>query len=87
MVEPASEPTPYLVARIREALAHDVRVAALDIGVRVVGHDVFLTGSVTTDARRRSCLAVVQQVVPDHTVHCQLAVLDQDAPGAPEALA
>jgi hypothetical protein len=76
MAEAASEPTPYLVARIREALVHDERVAALDIGVRVVDHDVFLTGSVTTDARRRSCLAV----------DCQLAVIVQDAPGAPEEL-
>jgi hypothetical protein len=83
----AGQPTQYLVAKIRDRLAHDDRVAALDIGVRVIGNEVFLTGSVATDARRRSCESVVQELLPDHTVRSQLVLLDQGAPSEPEELA
>ena len=80
------EPTPYLVARIRDALAHDERTAALDIAVRIVGRDVFLMGTVTTDARRASSEQVVRELLPRHTVRSQLVVIDQHAPSMTEEL-
>ena len=47
-------PTQYVVARVRDALAHDVRVAALDLQVRIVGSELFLTGMVRPEQSRRS---------------------------------
>jgi osmotically-inducible protein OsmY len=78
--------TPYLVAHLRDALAHDTRVAALDIQVRIVGADVFLTGQVATTARRDAAHAVINDVAPELTVHNQLAVLPVDAPTTREEI-
>jgi osmotically-inducible protein OsmY len=80
------EPTQYLVARLRDALAHDERVAALDIHVRVVGSNLFLTGAVATSPRRDAAAAVVHDVAPDLTVHNQLDVLPVDAPHGREEI-
>jgi osmotically-inducible protein OsmY len=80
----APQPTPYLVARVRDAFAHDERVAALDINVRIVGGSAFLTGTVTTSERRDACERVAREVLPGHTIHNQLVLLDQHAPSAPE---
>jgi osmotically-inducible protein OsmY len=82
----AEEPTSYLVARLRDALAHDERTAALDITIRIVGNDVFLMGAVTTDTRRTSCEQVIRELLPEHTVHSQLVVIDQHAPSMTEEL-
>jgi osmotically-inducible protein OsmY len=78
--------TPYLVARLRDALAHDPRVAALDINVRIVGIDVFLTGQVASSARRDAVHAVVHDFAPELTVHNQLDVLPVDAPTTREEI-
>jgi osmotically-inducible protein OsmY len=80
------EPTPYLVARLRDALAHDERVAALDIQVRIVGGNLFLTGAVTTPPRRDAAEAVVHDVAPDLTVHNQLDVLPVGPPSGREEI-
>jgi osmotically-inducible protein OsmY len=84
MTRDSAEPTQYVVARIRDALAHDERVAALDISVRMVGDAVFLTGGVATPERRRLAERVVQEVLPEHTIHNQLVVLEQQAPSVTE---
>ena len=80
------EPAQYLVAHIRDELAHDERVAALDIDVRIISNEVFVTGAVTTEARRTDCEQVLHELLPEHTVHCALVVLDQDAPTSAEEL-
>jgi osmotically-inducible protein OsmY len=80
------EPVQYLVARIRDALAHDERVAALDIGVRVVGTNLFLTGVVATPERADAAAAVVAPLIPDYTVHNQLVVTSANAPTTTENL-
>jgi hypothetical protein len=80
------EPTPYVVARVRDALAHDERIAALDVNIRIVGRDVFLMGAVTTEARRASCEQVVRELLPEHTLRSQLVVIDQHAPSMMEEL-
>jgi osmotically-inducible protein OsmY len=73
-------PMQYVVARVRDALAHDTRVAALDLHVRIVGSDLFLTGMVSSEPRRDAAEAVVRAEVPELTVHNQLDVLPVDAP-------
>ena len=78
--------TPYLVAKLRDALAHDSRVAALDIQVRIVGTDVFLTGQVATPVRRDAVHAVIHDVAPELNVHNQLDVLPVDAPTTREEI-
>ena len=50
--DPGDEPPQYTAEHVRGWLAIDDRLAALDIGVRIVGHKVFLTGTVATEARR-----------------------------------
>jgi osmotically-inducible protein OsmY len=80
MTEEQTEPTQYLVARIRDSFAHDERVAALDINVRIVGDSVFLIGTVATPERRSTCEDVLRELLPDHRVHNQLVVLEQHAP-------
>lgn len=74
------EPTQYLVAHVREVLAGDERVAALDINVRIVGSAVYLTGTVATAQRRDAAELVVRELLPQYQVHNQLALLSQDAP-------
>jgi osmotically-inducible protein OsmY len=82
--EEAAPPTPYLVARVRDAFAHDERVAALDINVRIVGNSAFLTGTVTTPERRDACERVAHEVLPAHEIHNQIVVLEQHPPSAAE---
>ena len=78
--------TPYLVAKLRDALAHDSRVAALDIQVRIVGTDVFLTGQVATPVRRDAVHDVIHDVAPELSVHNQLDVLPVEAPTTREEI-
>jgi len=78
------EPPQYVAAHVREWLAVDDRLAALDIGVRILGHKVFLTGTVATDARRAVVTEVVAAHLPDHEIHNELAVVDCSEVGAGE---
>jgi osmotically-inducible protein OsmY len=79
-------PMAYVVARVRDALAHDTRVAALDLQVRIVGNDLYLTGMVSSEPRRVAAAAVVRAEVPELTVHNQLDVLPVDAPAGREEI-
>jgi osmotically-inducible protein OsmY len=81
-----AEPPQYVVAHVREALAHDERVAALDIQVRIVGSDLFLTGSVSSPPRRQAAEDVVRAQVPELTIHNQLDVLPTEAPSGREEI-
>jgi osmotically-inducible protein OsmY len=80
-------PTQYVVARVRDALAHDVRVAALDLQVRIVGSELFLTGMVSSEARRVAAERVVRDEVPDLRIHNQLDVLPVEPPAGHEDIA
>jgi hypothetical protein len=82
----SGEPTQYLVARLRDALAHDKRVAALDIQLRIVGRDLYLTGQVASPARRDAVRSVVHDVAPELEVHNQLDVLPVAAPTGQEEI-
>jgi hypothetical protein len=80
-------PTQYVVAHLRDVLAHDERVAALDVQVRIVGSDVFLTGTVSSPERSAAIETVVREEAPDLTPHNQLDVLPSDAPTGREEIA
>ena len=80
----ADEPPQYVAAHVRDWLAEDDRLAALDIRVRIVGHKVFLTGSVATEARRAVVTDVLAAHLPDHELHNELAVVECSEVGAGE---
>ena len=69
-----AEPTVYLVERVREALAHDPRVAELGIAVTVSGDSVLLTGDVATPERKAVVSEVVEPLVEGRTLHNSVTV-------------
>jgi osmotically-inducible protein OsmY len=79
-------PDEYLVAHASEALITDSRVAELGLHVSVSGLDVFVTGDVSTEDQRQAVSEVLQQVLPDHTIHNQVATPDLQEVGEPEEL-
>ena len=64
----ADTPAPYLVERVRRALAEDAEIAELGIEVTVEAGRVLLRGVVATDARRASVGAAAERVLPGHAV-------------------
>ena len=84
---PEEEPKQYVVERVRNALAHDERVAELDVHVRVLGPRVFLQGNVATAERRDAATEVAREVVPDREVLNEMTVVGYAAPADEEHLA
>ena len=80
------EPTQYVVARVRDTLAHDERVGALDIQLRIVGTEAFFTGVVTTAERSEAVEAVVREQLPGLMIHNHLTVVSAEPPGDAEDL-
>jgi osmotically-inducible protein OsmY len=80
------EPPHYLVQRVREAFAHDERVGELELGVRVQGHRVFVTGTVATDGRRDAIDDVLRSVVPECEAHNETTVATLEEPKEVERL-
>jgi len=76
LVDPIDEPPQYVAEHVRDVLADDDRVAALDIRVRIVGRKVFLTGTVATESRRAVVTDLVTTHLPDHEIHNELAVTE-----------
>jgi hypothetical protein len=68
-----------LVARVRDLLAHDDRVAALDIELRIVASDIFVTGVVTTPTRSKRVERVVHELLPRYRVHNHLDIVEAGA--------
>jgi hypothetical protein len=68
------EPPQYVAAHVRDWLADDDRLAALDIRVRILGNKVFLSGTVATEARRARADDVIAAQLPDHEVHNEIVV-------------
>ena len=82
-------PVEYRTAHVRDRLAADPRVAALDLTVRVVDDKVFVAGTVQTAQQRDVAGAVVAEALPGLAVHNELLVSDCPEPpdGATEHLA
>lgn len=87
MTEHLDEPKQYVVGRVNEALAHDPRLGELDVQVKVVGRQVFLTGSVSTAPRHEVITSVVEDLLPEHQVHNEVVVASIDRESEPEELA
>jgi osmotically-inducible protein OsmY len=78
----------YLVAKIREALAHDSRVNELELEVTIAaGRQVFITGTVPTRERHEAVTDVVREMVPDYRVHNQTSVGNLAGPPEVEEIA
>ncbi|MFB9902631.1 BON domain-containing protein [Allokutzneria oryzae] len=80
------EPPQYAVARLRRALAEDPRTA--EQGVRVVlrGDQVYLSGDVASEERRRELDRVVHDIAANLKVHNDVRVVGARAPEGREEL-
>jgi osmotically-inducible protein OsmY len=87
MDQRAGEPKAYLVAHVREALAHDPRTSELHVDVTLAGERIFLTGEVASDEHRRAVSDIVGELLPGYEVHNETAVPPLEAPAEPEKLA
>lgn len=77
---------PYLVERIREALAADLRVNELGIAVTLAGARVFITGLVAHPARKRGISEVLRERFPDLEVCNDVSVQELAPPGREEVV-
>jgi hypothetical protein len=80
------EPDAYLVARVREALAHDPRVAELGISVTVAGDSVLLTGEVATPERKAAVTEVVQPLLEGRRLSNGVTVANLAETGTEETI-
>lgn len=80
------EPEQYLAARLRRALAEDPRTCELGVRVTVRGHNVLLSGDVTSADRRAELEAVIHDVAPELTVLDDVKVTPVEAPIGREEL-
>jgi len=80
------EPQAYVAERIRDALAHDERVAELGISVSVSGDRVFLTGDVATDERKTAVGEVVTPLLEGRSLHNAVTVASLSEPEGREEI-
>ena len=66
----------YEAAHLSELLANDPRTAAPELRVTLAGQAVTVTGTVTTEARRRAVTEVLQDAAPDLEVRNDTTVVD-----------
>lgn len=76
----------YRAQRLRDALVHDPRVNELQLEVKIVGDQVFVTGNISSDERRHAVSDVVEGLVPELKVHNQTVVVRAESPGEAEDL-
>jgi osmotically-inducible protein OsmY len=74
------QPDEYVVGHIKEALSAHPGLSELHVDVTVARGDVFLSGELPTEDRRRTLEAVVRGMVPDRAVHNGTTV---ERPGKP----
>lgn len=73
---PDETPPQYVSAHAHDALAGHLRLAALDLDVRVVGRRVFVSGLVNTEEQRRIAGDVVARELPDYELHNEVAIVE-----------
>lgn len=84
---PDREPKQYVVEHIRDALAHDPRVAELDVQVKVVCERIFVKGTVAVAARKEAITTVLQEMFGgDAEIHNEVSVVAPVARPEPEHL-
>ena len=79
-------PDPYLVERVRTALAEDPRVGELGISVSVSNDRVFLTGDVATDERKTAVGEVVTPLLEGRSLHNAVTVASLSEPEGREKI-
>ncbi len=79
-------PDVYLVARVREALAHDPRVGGLGIAVTVAGDKLLLRGDVATPERKAAAAEVVRPLLEGRTLENALTVVTVSEAEAEETI-
>ena len=81
-----SDAPPYVIAHVREALAHDPRVAELHVDVAVNGRAIFVTGEVPTEERRQAISALLRDNFAGYEHHNQTTVETVEAPQRQEEI-
>ena len=76
----------YLVGKLQEALAKDVRSNILDVKVTVSGGKIHISGEVSTEERRAAVNDIVHEVLPGIPVKNELTVLDVRGSADPEPI-
>ena len=84
--ELTAEPAEYLSGHIHQTLAEDPRVSEQGISVTVTPGNVFLTGVVSTEERRKAISMVAAELAPDLRIHNQVSVAVFREPTEEEAL-
>ena len=77
----------YLIGRIRNALATDPRVCKQDVEITILGRQVYLSGSTSTEERRLHIAEVTSEVAPDLEVVNDVTVIEVEGPSRPEVIA
>jgi osmotically-inducible protein OsmY len=72
-------PDSYVIARIKDALTHDIRSGDQEIKVMVDGMRVLLLGEVVSEEHRRNVEEVVRESAPEYRIdnHLKVAVLTE----------
>lgn len=65
----------YLAEQVRQAIATDPRTAEQGMGVRVLGSEVLVTGSVSSEERRAAIGQVAAEVAAGLVVRNDVAVV------------
>ncbi len=71
----------YLGAQIREALAANEEIGAIDVDIWVEGHFVLVRGRCQTDKHRQTILKCIKQLAPLHDIRDQMQINDWQGPG------
>ncbi|MEU6585851.1 BON domain-containing protein [Nocardia sp. NPDC046763] len=76
----------YDTAHVHRALAEDPRTSELGVQVRLDDGTVVLTGTVTTEERRRQVELVVREQLPESRIRNEVRVTSPETPGTVETL-
>jgi osmotically-inducible protein OsmY len=66
----------YVAEHVHRAITTDGRTTEQGIDVRVVGDDVFLSGAVTSTARRHAVAEVAAEAAHGYRIHNQVEVTE-----------
>jgi osmotically-inducible protein OsmY len=80
------QPDEYVVGHIKEALSSHPGLGELHVEVTVARGDVYLSGELPTEERRRTLEEVVREIAPERTVHNATTVERPTKPAAAEEL-
>ena len=86
MSEQVPDTAEYLAEHVRQALTTDPRTSVQGLQVRVTDSEVFVTGDVGSEARRRAVAQVAAEMVPDRRLHNDVTVVPLDGGHTPERI-